>query len=247
MTSVIGLTEPYANSLRPVPHAGPGVCDVCHSGPGAGWPRCYSCKDSTARVTHPVTRIAPISLMTKSSEDQLYHLLRSYKGYTQTHMQIARVAGLIGRHLNNHGTCITGGTGWDLLTTVPSTRGKTDHPLAKAVRALAPLRDDYADLLAAHKGPFDRIARDDMFIATRDLGGERVLLIDDTFTSGARVQSAASALGQAGAEVVGAMVVGRIIDPTYNEACESIWAWSTERTFDFERCALCAPSQLLGA
>lgn len=38
-------------------------------------------------------------------------------------------------------------------------------------------------------------ADDDAFTVSRPLSGERVLLIDDTLTTGARLQSAASALG----------------------------------------------------
>src|SRR5680860_217010 len=124
MVTLEELTDPYVASLRPVPPAGIGVCDVCHSGPGTGFPRCYSCSDSTGRVSRPVTQVVPISLMTKSGDDQLYHLLRSYKGFSTNPMLIVRAAGLIGRHLSIHGVCLTGDEGWDLVTTVPSTKGK---------------------------------------------------------------------------------------------------------------------------
>ncbi len=239
MVTVKELTDPYAASLRPVPPSGIGVCDVCHSGPRTGFTRCRSCSDSTGRVSHPVTRVVPISLMTTSSDDQLYHLLRSYKRFSTNSMLIARVAALIGRHLSTHGRCLAGDEGWDLVTTVPSTKGKTDHPLVRAVRRLAGLKDNYAELLIPHTGPFDRTARDDMFAATQDLTGQRVLLIDDTFTSGAHVQSAASALSLAGARIAGTLVVGRLIDPGYNGACERIWEWSTHRSYDFDVCARC--------
>ncbi len=239
MATLAELTDPYTASLRAVPPPSPGVCDVCHSGPNGNFSRCWSCSDAIERVTYPVTQVLPISLMTTSGNDQLYHLLRSYKGFRGTAMQIARVAGLIGRYLAEHAECLVGDKGWDVVTTVPSTRGKTDHPLVKAVRGLRGLRDDHAELLKSHRGPFTREARDDMFVAVDDLDDCRVLLIDDTFASGARVQSAASALGQAGADVVGALVVGRVISPEYNEACADIWAWSMDETFDFSRCALC--------
>lgn len=239
MATLAELTDPYAGSLRPVPPPGAGVCDVCHGGPNGGFVRCWSCEDSIDRVRYPVTQVLPISLMTTSGNDQLYHLLRSYKRFSGTPMQIARVAGLIGRHLANHAGCLTGDDGWDTVTTVPSTRGKTDHPLVKAVRGLRHLGPDYEELLEPDQGPFERHARDDMFKPKSNLDGRRVLLIDDTFTSGSRVQSAASALGQAGAEVVAALVVGRVINPSYNDACDEIWTWSTENEFDFARCALC--------
>jgi predicted amidophosphoribosyltransferase len=40
----------------------------------------------------------------------------------------------------------------------------------------------------------------------------RILLVDDTFTSGATFQSAASALALGGADVIAGVVIGRVID-----------------------------------
>ena len=56
-------------------------------------------------------------------------------------------------------------------------------------------------------------ASDNGYQVTKDVARLRVLLVDDTFTIGARVQSAASALQNAGAHVVAAVVAGRVIDP----------------------------------
>ncbi|GAA0950941.1 hypothetical protein GCM10009560_71070 [Nonomuraea longicatena] len=48
-----------------------------------------------------------------------------------------------------------------------------------------------------------------------NLDGAGVLLLDDTWTTGARVQSAAYALKQAGAHRVAAVVLGRHANPGY--------------------------------
>lgn len=64
-------------------------------------------------------------------------------------------------------------------------------------------------------------AHDQGFTVSRSVEGSKVLLIDDTFASGARVQSAASALSLAGASVVSVLVVARVIKPSFNE---SVWA-----------------------
>ena len=46
------------------------------------------------------------------------------------------------------------------------------------------------------------------------LRGERILLVDDLFVSGAHTQSAASTLFEAGAEEVVTLVILRLIVPT---------------------------------
>lgn len=73
-----------------------------------------------------------------------------------------------------------------------------------------------------------------------DVEGLRVLLLDDTLTSGATIQSAASALSRTGAEVAAGVVVGRVIgtdDPAYPHRTE---AWERQRKipFSFATCCL---------
>jgi hypothetical protein len=65
-----------------------------------------------------------------------------------------------------------------------------------------------------------------------------VLLVDDTFTSGARLQSAASALALGGATVVAGVVVGRFCNPGFNDATQQLWDDASERRFSFDTCCL---------
>ncbi len=70
-----------------------------------------------------------------------------------------------------------------------------------------------------------------------------MLIIDDVFTTGAAVQSAASALSLAGARVSGACVLGRYIKPDYSEAARQLWERAVARKpFRFGRCCLCETS-----
>jgi len=55
------------------------------------------------------------------------------------------------------------------------------------------------------------------FEARRSLGGEPVLLIDDTWTTGARAQTAAAALIAAGAGPVATLAIGRHINPEWED------------------------------
>lgn len=96
-------------------------------------------------------------------------------------------------------------------------------------------------LLAPGPGVIARnAAADDGFIASPNAQGRRVLLIDDTFTSGAKIQSAASALAIGGATVVAGVVLGRVIDPTnpaYPEPAE-LWKRQSRIPFRFDTCCL---------
>jgi hypothetical protein len=82
-------------------------------------------------------------------------------------------------------------------------------------------------------------ASDDAFRVAAQVGYSRVLLIEDTFTSGARAQSAASALRLAGAAQVAVLTVGRVIKPDWNENCLRIWGEASSKIFDFSKCCLC--------
>jgi hypothetical protein len=62
-----------------------------------------------------------------------------------------------------------------------------------------------------------------------------LLLLDDTFTTGARLQSAASALQLAGARMAGAVVVDRFVNPEY---CALLLKRARARPYDFGRCCL---------
>lgn len=63
-------------------------------------------------------------------------------------------------------------------------------------------------------------------------------MIDDTFTSGARAQSAAAALHQAGAHVVAVVPVGRVINPGHAVHVLAYWAALSAQSFDAGRCCL---------
>jgi orotate phosphoribosyltransferase len=65
-----------------------------------------------------------------------------------------------------------------------------------------------------------------------------VLLIDDTWTTGANAQSAAAALKSAGAGPVAAVVIGRHLNREWHENDRRLRGIT--RPFDWSHCALCA-------
>jgi hypothetical protein len=197
------------------------------------------------QVSYPTPNVVPISLYTLNGE--LWHVLRYYKDACGpgSALLALQVAAIIARFTARHLRCVAGLLGGepDLVTGVPSTRveGRPGrHPLESAAAGVPALAARYAPLLARGPAPVDHnLADDDAFTVPRRLGGERVLVVDDTLTSGARLQSAVSALRLNGASAVAAIVVGRVIDPDFNDNCRRIWDQSRATPFSFDRCCLC--------
>ena len=117
-----------------------------------------------------------------------------------------------------HRTCIARDVGgpWDAVTFIPSARlpGR-EHPAAELARQVMPRVTEQRFLLSIGPGfsdPARTVRRDRFFVAEQyahKVDGHRVLLIDDTWTSGSKAQSAALALRSAGALSVTVLCVGR--------------------------------------
>jgi predicted amidophosphoribosyltransferase len=243
------LTDPYISTYcRPPPAAGPGVCEVCHTAT-SGYRRCWSCSETIRVVTHPLELVVPISLARTDMEAQLYNVLRDYKsGYVDERLQARhrlQVAALLLRFLTRHRDCIAAAAGgdYDTITVVPSMRGRAGtHPLAQAIELAPDLAAEHQTLLDSGPGEISRnVPADDGFVARPEADGRAVLLVDDTMTSGAKLQSAASALMQAGANVVAGVVLGRVIDvsdPDHYPEKLALWEQQHRIEFDFEICCL---------
>jgi hypothetical protein len=245
MAAAAEYTDPYLQTYTRVPAAEPGVCAVCHSGPRPGFSVCLSCERVMRQVSHPATNVIPISLYTLNS--QLWHVMRYFKDGSGRSAELLamQVAAIIARFTAQHLPCIESVTGGRItvVTNVPSTRSPVRpgrHPLETAISrvgALAGMREPLLERGPAHVD--HNVAHDHAFTARRALQGERVLLLDDTLTTGARLQSAASALSMKGASAVTAVVVGRVIDPDWNDNCRRIWDQAREGQFSFDQCCLC--------
>ena len=248
MPTAARYIDPNRHTYTPVPAAGPGVCAVCRSGPRPGRGVCGSCEEVMRQVSYPTANVVPISLYTLNG--QLWHVLRYYKDASGPGSEFLalQVAAIIARFTARHLVCVAGLLGGepDVVTGVPSTRveGRPGrHPLQTAIRRAGALAPRYAPLLARGPGQVDhKLADDDAFTVSRPLTGERVLVVDDTLTSGARLQSAVSALRLNGASAAAAIVVGRVIDPGWNDNCRRIWDQARATPFTFDQCCLCRGS-----
>jgi hypothetical protein len=238
VATVSELSAPYANFMFS-PRQGAGVCTVCFN-LTRGFERCYCC----ARGELALTAVVPISYSVGG--EQLHHALMGYK---RLNGEIARrltveLAAVLWRFLSLHEQCVAAAahvSAFELVTTVPSGSRERDeqHPLRRIVGDLVgPTRQRYRQLLRRSVVPTSpREVNADKFEPLERLRGERVLLIDDTWTTGASARSAALALHHIGAGPNAAVVIGRYLNRRWGESDRRLVA--LDPAFDWGRCAAC--------
>jgi hypothetical protein len=233
------LSALYENVLLG-PRRGPDVCGTCFNFT-AGYARCWAC----AHGQPSLDALAPISYSVAC--EQLHHALASYKrlnGDVARRLQ-AILAAILWRFLTTHEACIAKAAdihGFDLVTIVPSGDPTRDerHPLRTIVGELVgPTRERHRRLLRrTDRQTAPRAFSTIKFEATTQLNHQSILLIDDTWTTGASAQSAAATLKAAGAERVAAVVIGRHLNREWHENDRRIRGIA--RPFEWQACALCA-------
>ncbi len=172
-------------------------------------------------------------------DSQLYQALRDYKGYRDdvATRHRRRLAGLIGVFLEHHARCLAP-FDFDAITVVPSRSGRTGvHPLIEVLRTIEEL-PPVEELLQPGRGAIARsFAAPDAFLCSRDLDGQRILLVDNTYTTGAHMQSAAHALRGAGASLR-LLAIGRMIHEDW-EPSRPLVEWTRSHNWAPNRCVRC--------
>jgi hypothetical protein len=243
------LTAPYGNYLIPVRAIGPGVCSVCRTAVLGGYPRCWQCNEAIRRLSATADAVGVIALAVKG--EQLAFELSSYKN---SKSPVARermtlgLAAVLWRWLASHERCIAAAAGthsFDIVTVVPSTKGRTGlHPLQHMVgQLIGPTRDRFVDLLSASPAAAQDRVPDVGRWRSSPLQGESVLLIDDTWTTGSGVQSAAARLKENGASRVAIVEIGRhssTVQTTedYREAAKEYYRQAKAVPWSWDSCCL---------
>ncbi len=183
------------------------------------------------------------------AHEQLHHALAGYKRPPAAVADrfTIELAALLWRHLAAHEGCLARAAridAFELVTVVPSSTLEREgtHPLPRIVGELTRVtRTRYQRLLRRSRTSVPaREFSAEKYEAAEELGGRSVLLIDDTWTTGANAQSAAAALKAAGAGPVAAVVIGRHINREWRQNDRHLQQLT--RPFDWERCCKCAPS-----
>jgi len=197
----------------------PGLCAVCHGPAAVGGARCFQCDlhcqlapDSLADV------VVPVAFAIKGGSHARH--LWQYKScrfgppaspaMTAADTAAGLLLALLLVFLRDHGACVwraAGMPGPTHLAVVPTARGRPGvHPLRALINPY--LVTSWAELSARPGGHPVRDLDPARFTA-QPLPGARVLLLDDTWTTGSTAQSAAMALRHAGARSVATVVLGR--------------------------------------
>jgi predicted amidophosphoribosyltransferase len=238
------VEPPPAGSRRDVygllaPRRGQGVCGICFN---LIRPECEQCRACRAGENH-LDVVTPISYSVGGSE--LHREIAAYKRYAEPFVRYAvqDLAMILEHFLSIHELCVGAGEPFHVVTTVPSSDRRRDqhHQLRRLVGELVPsVSSRYQRLLvtsdlAGQTRSFDR----GRYQAVQSLPGQRVLLIDDMWTTGASAQSAAAALRGAGASYVAAVAIGRHLNRDYADNRTRIAG--LEGRFSWTSCGLCAP------
>lgn len=201
----------------------PGRCSVCTGPTGSvEITVCGQCSrqrsefgDGLADLVVPLTYV----LGWMSPPHQSQHLVRRYKSPVQPS---ERCAGLLQFMVHAasaiHGPCIAATAGWwQAMTFVPSaSRPGVDHPVVGLARQVFEHGNTVERLLlipTEHILSADRYPHRNLFALSAEhasrVRGKHVLVVDDTWVSGSKAQSASLALKAAGASHVTVLCVAR--------------------------------------
>jgi hypothetical protein len=203
---------------------------------------CWSCRRLGQRLGRKLHPMTPVSLTKRGNA--LYAALRQYKGRANSiaARQQIRLAELLSRFLERHESCVAP-RGHDVVTVVPSQRVPADaHPLVATLAMVPLLQDQVVEALSPGPTAVDRNLPDkEAYHCDAELVEDRrVLLVDDTYTTGAHLHSAAASLEESGARSVHLLVVGRHQDPDWAPARRLLeWSAKPENPWLVERCVRC--------
>ena len=203
-------------------------CRTCRGPVQAGFARCYQCDLAHARCAGLLADVvAPVAYAVKGG--RLAGDLWRYKsGAAGAAEAGARLTAMLARFLREHGDQVWRAAGMiagpGLAAVVPSGQGRPGaHPLAGIVAScvdvpIVPL-STAPGAAARARGLADGVAAGWLTVGGAVAGAD-VLLVDDTWVSGASAQSAAAALKAAGARRVALVVIGRHVDPADPRSAE---------------------------
>ncbi len=197
----------------PEPSGRAGVCAVCRGPAGPGYARCYQCgRHERLGPALLADAVVPISYAVKGTAFAAD--LWRYKAGPDPAAARASLLALLLAFLHDHSACVWRQAGMaapGLLAVVPTGGGRPGpHPLLDLVAPYLRLRPAP---LVIRPGQQGRDLDETRFYTERGQLNADILLLDDSWVSGASAQSAAAALKRAGARRVAVIVLGRHLDP----------------------------------
>jgi predicted amidophosphoribosyltransferase len=206
--------------LIPVAPMHPQACRTCHGASGyldggpTTWPECVNCHG----YDNAVDAFIPITYSIDAGLESMLHRYKDFSGYSWLRWPLAS---LLHEFLDVHRGCVEAEAGGpiDVATTVPPNdpRGfqHLDQLISGVVEGDPLMRMWHWDTTFLTRNastplpPRGRLAPDAYLVEPFVVEGSRVLLLDDTWTSGRSAASAAAALKNAGARRVVVLTLGR--------------------------------------
>lgn len=238
MTStLVELTDRLALDMVPVPDDADDVCPMCRSWRASGSAWCNNCQQTIDELRAPCHLVIPMCMYSKPSE--MRDRLTFYKDGDdeQRDRYAPEVAAIVERFFAEHGGRLEEVTGgWDVACVVPSESRQPPHPLDVALQQLPAMNAPTREILLV-RGPGEvgwrKLNDRDAFFPIAEIAGQRVLILEDVYTTGARSQSAASTLALAGAIVPAIVVLARRVNPDWNEGTRALWDRQSVVPFSF--------------
>ncbi|MEU7634056.1 amidophosphoribosyltransferase [Nocardia sp. NPDC049220] len=227
----------------------PDVCDVCR-GPAPATDVCSRCQQHATEFGPLLADRTVVLTYAQGNHPagihQSAHEVRAYKQGADQCMQNLQLLMKLGATIHQH--CIAQWVGalWDAVTFVPSMqRPGPDHPVAALANAVV---QDLASPVNIRKfliepGPgvnVKRVLVGDRFVVPDIyrpvVEGKRVLIVDDTWTTGASVQGAAIAVKNAGASSVTAFCFDRWLRWDWDDHKQLLGSLDADARYDPLRC-----------
>lgn len=225
MPTVTELSDNYAGVMQnPLAPGAVGICGRCLTFATGGFNYCITCERHRQGDQFHADLVVPISYAAKGQ--QLYRALRGYKSALADQALIqfrATLAAILWRWVAEHERCTARALGideFDRVTTVPSSDPDRDrtHPLRDVVRVVDPLGPRFDRLLdRSGKDVRPREVDPEKYEPRRDLDGEAILLVEDSWVTGSNAESAAGALAAGGAGPVAVLAIGRVLDLDFQD------------------------------
>jgi predicted amidophosphoribosyltransferase len=220
--------EQNAHFLRPVPQESlSNVCYLCLGAAGADYQQCADCwKIFHAEGSCPASlRRMVVPMTVAMNPGPWYSILQTYKKgqFRENADVVASIAYEWLKRHRSHVAAMLGGS-IEVITIVPSKRGYSyvAQPFRRALVKLGAFERRLTETLRCdHPERYDRMKYAPAIFTVVDaskIRGRRVLLLEDTWISGATAVSAAGALLDAGAKTVAITPLAREISPAFHAA-----------------------------
>jgi hypothetical protein len=210
-----------------------GVCRFCRGPTQPGYGRCFCCATVAAHLGMPLVPV--VSMTTYQLGDEMHRTLRRYKDDPSAltrRRAVDRCATMLAAFVDGHRPAIEALSGgpWDMVVTVPSSTTPGRWPVDAVVSPVGSLAVAHRRLLLRGPGGLDHLhpSRSGFVVDPRvdraTLGRHSALVVDDSYTTGARAQSAATALRLAGMRVGAILALGRVVAPRSCPWHAAFWA-----------------------